>query len=99
MAMAGDQPVGVVPGGEVQQRQAQLLDGREVAHPQEVLLQRPVKGSALKRWGLAVAKRAGGRKAKVALARKLACVLHRMLVDGTPFAAEPARQWQPAAAN
>ena len=29
---------------------------------------------------------AGGmRKAKVALARKLAVVMHRMLVDGTPF--------------
>jgi transposase len=32
-----------------------------------------------------VAKRAGLRKAKVALARKLAVVPHRMLVDGTPF--------------
>ena len=42
-----------------------------------VILTRPVKGSALKRWALAVAKRAGARKAKVALARKLACVLHR----------------------
>ena len=37
-----------------------------------------------------MARRAGGRKAKVALARKLACVLHRMLADGTPFIAEPA---------
>jgi hypothetical protein len=30
------------------------------------------------------------RKAKVALARKLAVVLHRMLMDGTPFAADKA---------
>jgi hypothetical protein len=30
------------------------------------------------------------RKAKVALARKLAVVLHRMLVDGTPFNPEKA---------
>ena len=37
---------------------------------------------------MAIAKRAGARKAKVALARKLAVVLHRMLMDGTPFAAE-----------
>ena len=29
--MAGDQPVGIVPGGEIEQRQAQLLDGLEVA--------------------------------------------------------------------
>jgi transposase len=55
-----------------------------------IILTRPVKGSSLKRWGLAVARRAGPRKAKVALARKLACVLHRMLVDGTPFITEPA---------
>jgi transposase len=54
-----------------------------------VMLTRPVKGSALKDWALAVAKRAGARKAKVALARKLAVVLHRMLVDGTTF--EPRR--------
>src|SRR5512134_1869988 len=39
--MAGDQPVGVVPGGEVEQSQAQFLDGLEVADPEQVLLQRP----------------------------------------------------------
>jgi transposase len=50
-----------------------------------VMLTRPVKGSALKDWALAIAKRAGARKAKVALARKLAVVLHRMLVDGSTF--------------
>lgn len=56
-----------------------------------IILTRPVKGSTLKRWALAVAKRAGQRKAKVALARKLAVVLHRMLADGTAFAAEAAK--------
>ena len=30
------------------------------------------------------------KKAKVALARKLAVVLHRMLADGTTFMASPA---------
>ena len=55
-----------------------------------VILTRPVKGSALKSWAARLANRAGLRKAKVALARKLAVVLHRMLVDGTPFAAERA---------
>ena len=39
---------------------------------------------------MAVAKRAGMRKAKVALARKLAVMLHRMLLDGTAFDAEMA---------
>src|SRR5919197_1082471 len=42
-----------------------------------------------------ISKRAGMNKAKVALARKLAVILHRMLVDGKPFdfaAAAAARQ-------
>lgn len=51
------------------------------------VLTRPVKGSDLKGWALAVARRAGPRKARVALARKLAVVLHRMLSDGTNFIA------------
>ena len=54
----------------------------EAAH---VILTRPVKGSNLKSWAARIAKRAGMQKAKVALARKLAVVMHRMLVDGTPF--------------
>lgn len=63
-----------------------------------IILSRPVKGSSLKRWALAVAKRGGRRKAKVALARKLAVVLHRMLVDGTPFVAEAVKPAPVAAA-
>ena len=55
-----------------------------------VILTRPVKGSTLKNWGMRLATRAGMRKAKVALARKLAVVLHRMLADGTEFVAEKA---------
>jgi hypothetical protein len=55
-----------------------------------VILTRPVKGSTLKSWAMPLAARAGMRKAKVALARKLAVVLHRMLVDGTSFLAEKA---------
>jgi transposase len=50
-----------------------------------VILARPVKGSDLKIWALDVARRSGPRKARVALARKLAVVLHRMLRDGTTF--------------
>jgi transposase len=49
------------------------------------MLTRPVKASKLRTWALRLAKRVGMKKAKVALARKLAVVLHRMLVDGKPF--------------
>lgn len=50
-----------------------------------IILTRPVKGSQLKSWAARVACRAGMKKAKVALARKLAVVMHRMLSDGTCF--------------
>jgi transposase len=50
-----------------------------------IILTRPVKGSALKSWAMRLAKRVGMQKAKVALARKLAVIMHRMLVDGKPF--------------
>src|SRR6516165_5591191 len=54
----------------------------EAAH---VILTTPVKGGALKSWAAKLARRAGMRKAKVALARKLAVILHRMLADGSVF--------------
>jgi transposase len=51
-----------------------------------VMLTKPVKGCAeLKAWAMRIARRAGHQKAKVALARKLAVIMHRMLADGTPF--------------
>ena len=51
-----------------------------------VMLTKPVKGcSELKGWAMRIARRAGHNKAKVALARKLAVIMHRMLADGTPF--------------
>lgn len=55
----------------------------EAAH---IMLIKPIKGcSQLKSWAMRIARRSGMRKAKVALARKLAVILHRMLADGTPF--------------
>jgi transposase len=50
-----------------------------------VMLTRAGRFSTLKRWALEVAKRRGARRAKVALARKLATVLHRLWVDGSEF--------------
>src|SRR5258708_7488838 len=50
-----------------------------------VLLARVPKWSAVKAWGVRLAKRNGLRKAKVAVARKLAVILHRMWIDGTEF--------------
>ena len=39
---------------------------------------------ALSAWALRVAKRRGRKRATVALARKLAVMLHRMWLDGAP---------------
>lgn len=51
----------------------------------QVLLSRARNFCVLKRWAMDVAKRRGLKRAKVALARKLATVLHRMWMDGTDF--------------
>lgn len=50
-----------------------------------VMLTRTVRMSPLKSWALGVARRRGTKKARVALARKLGVILHRMWVDGTSF--------------
>jgi transposase len=51
-----------------------------------VILTKPIKGcTALKSWAMKLARRSGMKKAKVALARKLAVIMHRMLVDGMSF--------------
>ncbi len=55
----------------------------EAAH---VMLTKPIKGCAqLKSWAMRIARRAGMNKAKVALARKLAVIMLRMLKDNVPF--------------
>jgi transposase len=51
----------------------------------QVLLTRTQKWSWLKAWAMQVARRRGVKKAIVALARRLAVVLHRMWIDGTEF--------------
>jgi transposase len=50
-----------------------------------VLLTRNRQACALKTWAEAIAARCGRKKAKVALARKLAVVFHRLWRDGTAF--------------
>ena len=54
----------------------------EAAHS---LLVRSRKWSTLRAWGMQVAKRRGMARARVAVARKLAVVLHRVWADGAEF--------------
>ena len=49
------------------------------------LLTRVKQHSSLRDWGLRLAKKRGLGKAKIAVARRLAVILHRMWVNGTDF--------------
>ena len=51
----------------------------------QVMLVRSTKWSWLKAWAMQIARRRGLKKAIVALARRLAVILHRIWVDGTEF--------------
>jgi transposase len=54
----------------------------EAAH---ILLVRTTKWSWLRAWAMQIARRRGLKKAIVALARRLAVIMHRIWVDGTEF--------------
>jgi transposase len=49
------------------------------------MLTRTIKWSWLKAWGMKIAKRRGIKRAIVAVARRMAAVMHRIWVDGTEF--------------
>ncbi|MGA7326250.1 MAG: IS110 family transposase, partial [Rhodomicrobium sp.] len=51
----------------------------------KVIVSRSAKPSALQSWGRDLAERIGNKKATMAVARKLAVILHRMWRDGTFF--------------
>ena len=67
----------------------------EAAHS---LLVRSKKWSSLRAWGMGVARRRGMARARVAVARKLAVILHRMWSDATEFrfGKEPGASTSPA---
>ena len=51
----------------------------------QVMLVRSAKWSWLKAWAMKIARQRGMKKAIVALARRLAVIMHRIWVDGTEF--------------
>ena len=62
-----------------------LYSGRMLYEAGQSLLTHSGQWSWLKAWGLRVAQRRGMPRAIVAVARRLAMILHRMWVDGTEF--------------
>jgi hypothetical protein len=51
----------------------------------QILLVRSTKWSWLKAWAMKIARHRGMKKAIVALARRLAVIMHRIWVNGTVF--------------
>jgi transposase len=51
----------------------------------QILLMRSTKWSWLKAWAMKIARHRGMKKAIVALARRLAVIMHRIWIDGTEF--------------
>ena len=56
------------------------------------MLVRSTRWSWLKAWAMQIARRRGMKKAIVALARRLAVIMHRLWIDGTEF------RWTPEVA-
>jgi transposase len=51
----------------------------------QILLVRSIQWSWLKAWAMQVARRRGMKKAIVALAQRLAVIMHRIWIDSTEF--------------
>jgi len=71
---------------------------RETGVSAQIMLVRLAKWSWLKAWAMKIARHRGMKKAIVALARRLAVIMHRIWVDGggandpqTPLGSQPAR--------
>jgi transposase len=62
------------------------------------LLTRCRTWSKLKAWGLKLARKIGTKKAIIAVARKLAVTMHRMLMTGKPFERSPGKEKEPSLA-
>jgi transposase len=73
-----DNPGRISKAGDADVRQALY----SAAH---AMLTRSYAWSSLKAWGLRLAKTRGLKRAVIAVARKLAVIMHRMWIDGTDF--------------
>lgn len=73
-----DRSLGISKAGDASVRRALFT----AAH---VIMNQVKRSFALKTWASRVAARAGARRARVALARRLGVILHRMWADGTEF--------------
>jgi transposase len=60
-------------------------DDADNAEAAQIVLMHSARWSWLKAWAMKIARQRGRKKAIVALARRLAVIMHRIWVDGTEF--------------
>ena len=73
-------------------KQGDAMTRKHLYEAATTLLTRNLRFSTLKAWGLKLAKASGFKKARIAVARKIAVILHAMWKTNTPF------RWSPSAA-
>lgn len=66
-------------------KQGNMMTRKHLYEAATILLTRNLRFSTLKAWGLKLAKASGFKKARVAVARKIAVILHAMWKTNTPF--------------
>lgn len=66
-------------------RHSDFFNSLLLAEAASAMLLRSKKWCALKAWGIRLASKIGMSKAIVAVARKLAIVMHKMWLTGEPF--------------
>jgi transposase len=66
-------------------KQGNLMTRKHLYEAATTLLTRNLSFSTLKSWGLKLAKTSGFKKARIAVARKMAVILHAMWKTNTPF--------------
>ena len=73
----------VAAGQPQEQRPVEPAGGLVVAA--QVMLTRTIRWSWLKAWGMKIARHRGMKRAIVAVARRMAVIMHRMWADGSEF--------------
>ncbi len=66
-------------------KQGSCMTRKHLYEAATTLLTRNLKFSTLKAWGMKIAKASGFKKARIAVARKIAVILHAMWKTNTPF--------------
>lgn len=66
-------------------KQGSVMTRKHLYEAATTLLTRNLRFSKLKAWGLKLAKASGFKKARIAVARKMAVILHAMWKTNTPF--------------